>query len=70
MIVERNSIFVLEIGEMGVWNPPHRKLHNFCKRLQHSNNQLMVESWEDFKGIPTLVRKSIMNRLWEYLGVP
>ena len=51
------------------WNF-HRKLRNFCKRLHRSNNQLTTESWEDFRRLPPLVRKVIVNKLWRSLGAP
>jgi hypothetical protein len=51
------------------WSLP-QKLHNFCRRLRRSNNQLTSESWEDFRKLPPLVRKAIVNKLWASLGQP
>jgi hypothetical protein len=49
------------------WSLPS-KLKGFCKRLQRSNNRLTEESWDDFKRLPPLIRKAIVNRLWASLG--
>jgi hypothetical protein len=51
------------------WNLP-TKLKGFCRRLHRYNNSLTDESWEDFKKLPPLVRKKIIQRLWESLGAP
>jgi hypothetical protein len=51
------------------WNL-HLRLKNFCKRLRRANNMLTSESWEDFKKLPPLVRKTIVNKLWQSLGPP
>lgn len=51
------------------WNL-HVRLKGFCKRLRRTNNSLTSESWEDFRRLPPLVRKTIVNKLWESLGGP
>jgi hypothetical protein len=51
------------------WNL-HLRLKGFCKRVSKYNKMLTDESWEDFKRLPPLVRKAIINKLWRSLGGP
>jgi hypothetical protein len=51
------------------WNL-HLKLKRFSSRLHRSGNMLRPDSWEEFKKLPPLVRKEIVQKLWISLGPP
>lgn len=73
---EFHSIHLVDHDKIGEWRlrkclvswDLHKKIPGFVKRLFRVEGKLADDSFEEVLKLPPLVRKEIINKLWEALG--